>query len=59
MAIIPQATIQQIMDSASIEEVIGEYVHLKKSGSSYKALSPFIDEKTPSFMVSPSKQIFR
>lgn len=59
MAIIPQATIQQIMDSASIEEVIGEFVHLKKSGSSYKALSPFIDEKTPSFMVSPSKQIFK
>ena len=59
MAIIPQATIQQIMDSASIEEVIGEFVHLKKSGSNYKALSPFIDEKTPSFMVSPSKQIFK
>lgn len=42
-----------------IYEVISDFVPLKKSGSSYKALSPFIDEKTPSFMVSPSKNIFK
>lgn len=42
-----------------IYEVISDFVQLKKSGSSYKALSPFTDEKTPSFMVSPSKNIFK
>ncbi len=47
------------MDVTSIEEVIGDFVHLKKSGANYKALSPFTEEKTPSFMVSPSKQIFK
>ncbi|WP_170226956.1 DNA primase [Luteibaculum oceani] len=56
---IPKETIQQIIDSASIEEVIGEFVALKKSGSNFKGLSPFTDEKTPSFFVSPSKQIFK
>src|SRR5690554_891077 len=47
------------MNTARIEEVIREYVHLKKAGSNYKGLSPFVDEKTPSFMVSPAKQIFK
>ncbi|MGB0165639.1 MAG: DNA primase [Luteibaculum sp.] len=56
---IPKSTIDQIMDATSIEEVIGDFVHLKKSGSSYKALSPFTEEKTPSFFVSPAKQIFK
>ncbi|PIB37472.1 DNA primase [Reichenbachiella sp. 5M10] len=42
-----------------IYEVISEFVDLKKSGSSFKALSPFTDEKTPSFMVSPAKNIFK
>lgn len=42
-----------------IVEVVGDFVDLKKSGSSYKALSPFTDEKTPSFMVSPSKGIYK
>lgn len=42
-----------------IEEVIGDFVQLKKSGSSYKGLSPFTNEKTPSFYVSPSKGIFK
>jgi len=42
-----------------IYEVISDFVQLKKSGSSYKALSPFVDEKTPSFMVSPAKGIFK
>lgn len=47
------------MQTARIEEVIGEFVNLKRSGSSLKGLSPFVDEKTPSFMVSPVKQIFK
>lgn len=47
------------MNTARIEEVIGDYVNLKRAGSSLKGLSPFTDERTPSFMVSPSKQIFK
>ena len=47
------------MAEARIEEVVGDFVHLKKSGSSYKALSPFSSEKTPSFFVSPAKGIFK
>jgi DNA primase len=45
--------------TAQIEEVVGEFVQLKRAGSSLKGLSPFTDEKTPSFMVSPAKQIFK
>ncbi|MDG2246820.1 MAG: DNA primase [Flavobacteriales bacterium] len=56
---IPRATIDQIMSVAMIEEVIGDFVQLKKSGSSYKGLSPFTNEKTPSFYVSPAKGIFK
>ncbi|MBL7899450.1 MAG: DNA primase, partial [Crocinitomicaceae bacterium] len=56
---IPKQTIDEIFQAARVEEVIGEFVHLKKSGSSFKAKSPFVDEKTPSFMVSPSKQIWK
>src|SRR5690554_8066636 len=47
------------MNTARIEQVIGEYVQLKKSGSNYKGLSPYTEEKTPSCMVSPAKQIFK
>jgi DNA primase len=47
------------MQTSRIEEVIGEFVNLKKSGSNLKGLSPFVDEKSPSFMVSPAKQIFK
>jgi DNA primase len=47
------------MGEPRIEEVVGDFVHLKKSGSSYKALSPFSSEKTPSFYVSPAKGIFK
>jgi DNA primase len=47
------------MQTSRIEEVIGEFVSLKKKGSNYMGLSPFTDEKTPSFSVSPSKQIFK
>lgn len=56
---ITKETIDKIFDAARIEEVIGEFVNLKRSGSSFKGLSPFSEERTPSFMVSPSKQIFK
>ena len=51
--------IDQIMQASQIEEVIGEFVQLKRAGSNLKGLSPFTDEKTPSFVVSPAKQIFK
>ena len=56
---IPKETIDSIFETADIIEVIGQFVHLKKSGSNYKGLSPFVNEKTPSFMVSPAKRIFK
>ncbi|UKN00988.1 DNA primase [Paracrocinitomix mangrovi] len=56
---IPKQTIDEIFQTARVEEVIGDFVHLKKSGSNFKAKSPFVDEKTPSFMVSPAKQIWK
>ncbi len=56
---INQETINQIFETADIVEVISEFVTLKKSGANYKGLSPFSNEKTPSFMVSPSKGIFK
>ncbi len=59
MGRISQDTINKIFDSIRIEEVIGEFVQLKKSGSSLKGLSPFSNEKTPSFIVSPAKQIYK
>lgn len=59
MSRIPAHLIDEIMNTARVEEVIGEYVQLKKAGSNYKGLSPFTEEKTPSFVVSPAKQIFK
>ena len=59
MSRIPASIIEQIFSTAQIEEVIGEFVQLKKSGSNLKGLSPFNNEKSPSFMVSPAKQIFK
>lgn len=56
---INRETIEKIFDTARIEEVIGDFVSLKRSGSNLKGLSPFTQERTPSFMVSPSKQIFK
>ena len=56
---IEESIIQEIKDRSDIVEVISDFVSLKKSGSNYKALSPFTNEKTPSFFVSPSKQIFK
>lgn len=56
---IPPHIVDEIMHTSRIEEVIGEFVSLKKKGANYMGLSPFTDEKTPSFSVSPSKQIFK
>ena len=56
---IAQSTIDKVYEIARVEEVIGDYVQLKKSGANYKGLSPFNSEKTPSFMVSPVKQIWK
>ena len=54
---IDRATIDKIMDATNIVDVVGEFVTLRKAGMNYKGLCPFHDDKTPSFMVSPSKQI--
>lgn len=59
MSKIPPHIIDQIMQTSRIEEVIGEFVQLKRAGSNLKGLSPFVDEKTASFIVSPAKQIFK
>ncbi|MGL6037837.1 MAG: CHC2 zinc finger domain-containing protein, partial [Soonwooa sp.] len=56
---ITKETIDKIFSAVRIEEIIGEYVQLKRAGSNLKGLSPFVDEKSPSFIVSPSKQIFK
>ncbi len=56
---IDRATIERIFSTADIVEVIGEFVNLKRSGQNYKGLSPFTNEKTPSFFVSPAKGIFK
>lgn len=55
---IPQEVINEVIERADIVEVIGRYVPLKKQGQNYTGLCPFHNEKTPSFSVSPSKQIF-
>lgn len=56
---ISKSTIDAVFDAARVEEVIGDFVQLKKSGSNFKGLSPFSEERTPSFMVSPVKQIWK
>jgi DNA primase len=57
--LISKSTIDNVFETARVEEVIGDFVQLKKSGSNFKGLSPFSDERTPSFMVSPVKQIWK
>jgi DNA primase len=57
--LIPKDIIDKIFETARVEEVIGDFIHLKKSGSNYKGLSPFSKERTPSFMVSPAKNIWK
>lgn len=56
---IHRTTIDNVFEAARVEEVIGDFVQLKKSGSNFKGLSPFTDERSPSFMVSPVKQIWK
>ena len=56
---ISQTTIDNVFETARVEEVIGDFVVLKKSGSNFKGLSPFSDERSPSFMVSPAKQLWK
>ena len=56
---ISSKTIDEVFEVAIIEDVISEFLVLKKSGANYKGLSPFSNEKTPSFMVSPSKRIWK
>ncbi|WP_442844531.1 DNA primase [Leeuwenhoekiella sp. H156] len=56
---ISKTTIDNVFETARVEEVIGDFVQLKKSGSNFKGLSPFTDERSPSFMVSPVKQIWK
>lgn len=56
---ITKTTIDQVYDTARVEEVIGDFISLKKAGSNFKGLSPFSQERTPSFMVSPVKQIWK
>lgn len=57
--LISKSTIDQVFETARVEEVLGDFVQLKKSGSNFKGLSPFTDERSPSFMVSPVKQIWK
>ena len=56
---ISKATIDTVFETARVEEVIGDFVQLKRAGSNFKGLSPFSDERSPSFMVSPVKQIWK
>ncbi len=56
---IKREDIEKVLDIADIIEVIGEFVQLKKAGANFKGLSPFTNEKTPSFIVSPAKKIFK
>jgi len=56
---IPQETIDKIFETARIEEVVQDFIDLKKAGVNYKGKCPFHDEKTPSFVVSPTKGIYK
>ena len=56
---ISKATIDIVFETARVEEVIGDFVQLKRAGTNFKGLSPFSDERSPSFMVSPVKQIWK
>ena len=56
---IPQEIVQKVIDTADVIDVVGDFVSLTKAGTNYKGLCPFHNEKTPSFVVSPAKQIFK
>ncbi len=57
--LISKATIDTVFEASRVEEVIGDFVHLKRAGSNFKGLSPFSEERSPSFMVSPAKGIWK
>ena len=59
MGLIDRATVDRIYAAADIVEIIGDYVTLKRKGVNYQACCPFHNEKTPSFVVSPSKGVFK
>ncbi|MDI5896896.1 DNA primase [Flavobacterium yafengii] len=56
---ISKATVDTVFETARVEEVIGDFVLLKRAGSNFKGLSPFSEERSPSFMVSPAKGIWK
>ena len=56
---IPREKVEEIINAARIEEVVGEYVTLKKRGANLLGVCPFHNEKTPSFTVSPAKGIYK
>jgi len=56
--LIPQDIIEQVRQATDIVDLIGQYIRLKKRGRNYMAICPFHDEKTPSFSISPDKQIY-
>ena len=56
---ITKDTIDKVFETARVEEVVGDFVQLKRAGSNFKGLSPFSDERSPSFMVSPAKGIWK
>ena len=56
---IPRETVEQILQAARIEEVVGEFVTLKKRGANLIGVCPFHNEKTPSFNVNPARNIFK
>jgi DNA primase len=57
--LISKATIDTVFETSRVEEVIGDFVQLKRAGSNFKGLSPFSEERSPSFMVSPAKGIWK
>jgi len=57
--LISKETIEKINDAAYVEDVVGDFVNLKKRGANLLGLCPFHDEKTPSFIVSPAKGIYK
>ena len=56
---IPKETVNQIIETARIDEVVGDWVNLKKRGANMLGLCPFHNEKSPSFTVSPAKGIYK
>ena len=56
---ITQETIDKIFETVRIEEIVRDFIDLKKAGVNYKGRCPFHDEKTPSFTVSPAKGIYK